>query len=37
MLCDNLEGWGGGAVGDGKEAQEGGDLCIPMIDYVDIQ
>ena len=29
-LCNNLEGWGG--VGGGKEAQEGGDICIPMAD-----
>ena len=28
--CDNLEGWGG--EGDGKEAEEGGDVCIPMAD-----
>jgi len=25
--CDNLEGWGG--VGSGREAKEGGDICIP--------
>ena len=24
MLCDDLEGWDGG----GREAQEGGDICI---------
>ena len=29
-LCDNLEGWDG--AGDGREAQEGGDTCIPMSD-----
>ena len=29
-LCDNLEGWDG--VGGGREAQEGGDVCIPMAD-----
>ena len=29
-LCINLEGWGGD--GDGREAQKGGDLCIPMAD-----
>ena len=34
-LWDNFEGWEG--VGDGKEVQEGGDICIPMTDYVDIQ
>ena len=25
MLCDNLEGWDGR---DGREVQEGGDICI---------
>ena len=30
MLCDNLEEWDG--VGGGKEAQEGGDIHIPMTD-----
>ena len=29
-LCINLEGWDG--EGDGKEVQEGGDICIPMAD-----
>ena len=29
-LCINLEGWGG--EGDGREGQEGGDICIPMAD-----
>ena len=29
-LCINLEGWDG--KGDGKEGQEGGDICIPMAD-----
>ena len=29
VLYDNLEGWDGG---DRKEAQEGGDICIPMAD-----
>ena len=28
VLYDNLEGWDG--VGDGREAQEGGDICIPV-------
>ena len=27
-LCINLEGWG--RVGDGKEVQKGGDMCIPV-------
>ena len=27
-LCINLEGWDG--VGDGREVQKGGDICIPM-------
>ena len=30
MLCDNLEGWDG--VGDGREGQEEGDICIPVAD-----
>ena len=29
-LCINLEGWGG--EGDGREFQNGGDICIPMAD-----
>ena len=28
VLCDNLES--GGGVGDGREAQERGDICIPV-------
>ena len=27
-LCINLMGWDG--VGDGREVQKGGDICIPM-------
>ena len=30
MFRDNLEGWDG--VGDGKEVQEGGDICMPVAD-----
>ena len=30
MLCDNLEAWDW--VEDEREAQEGGDICIPMAD-----
>ena len=30
MLCDSPEGWDG--VGGWREAQEGGDRCIPMAD-----
>ena len=30
MLCDNLEGWGGGE--GGREVQDGGDICILMAD-----
>ena len=32
MLCDDLERWDGmgGVEGDGREAQEGGDICIHM-------
>ena len=29
-LCINLEGWDG--VGDGREVQKGGDICIPLAD-----
>ena len=30
MLCDNLEGWGGGE--GGREVQDAGDICILMAD-----
>ena len=30
VLCDNLEGWD--EVQGGREVQEGGDMCIPMVD-----
>ena len=29
-LCINLEEWDG--VGNGREVQKGGDICIPMAD-----
>ena len=29
-LCVNLEGWD--EVGDGREVQKRGDICIPMAD-----
>ena len=29
-LCINLEGWDG--VGDEREVQKGGNICIPMAD-----
>ena len=29
-LCINLEGWDG--EGDGREGQEGGDICTSMAD-----
>ena len=29
-LCDNLQRWD--AVGDRREVQEGGNVCIPMAD-----
>jgi len=29
-LCTNLEGWDG--EGDGREVQEGEDICIAMAD-----
>ena len=30
MVCDNLEGWDG--TEDGREAQDGGGICIPVTD-----
>ena len=30
MLCDHLEGWDGGW--SGRDAQEGGDIYILMVD-----
>ena len=30
MLCDNLDGWDG--VGGGREVQERGDICTPVVD-----
>ena len=29
-LCINLEGWAG--EGEGREVQEGGDICLPVAD-----
>ena len=37
VLCDNLEGWEG--VGDGRGAQEGGNMCVPVDDscwYIEL-
>ena len=31
VLCDDLKGWDGG-VKSGREAQEGGDICIHKTD-----
>ena len=31
-LCINLEGLGWNGVGDGREVQKGGDICIPVAD-----
>ena len=31
-LCINLERWDG--VGDGREVQKRGDICIPMADFM---
>ena len=31
MLFDDLERWDGMGEGDGREAQEGGDICIHML------
>jgi len=28
--CNNIEGWD--EEGDGSEFQEGGDICIPIVD-----
>jgi len=33
-LCSNLEGWD--REGNGREVQKGGDICIPMADYVEV-
>ena len=33
-ICINLEGCD--RVGDGREVQKGGDICIPMADHVEI-
>ena len=30
MLCETVEGWGGGE--GGREVQDGGDICILMAD-----
>ena len=32
-LCINLEGWNG--VGDGREVQKRGGICIPMADSLE--
>ena len=29
VLCDKLEGWEG--VGDGREVQEGGNICVSVL------
>ena len=29
IICDNLEGWD--RVGGGREIQEGGTICIPIV------
>ena len=31
VLCDNLEEWDSG--GREREVQEGGDVCIPIVDF----
>ena len=33
-LCINLERWDG--EGDERKVQKGGDLCIPIADYVEV-
>ena len=30
MLCDNLEAWD--EVAGVREVQDGGDICMPMVD-----
>ena len=32
-LCINLGGWDG--TGDGREAQKGGNICVPMADLTE--
>ena len=32
-LCINPGGWDG--TGDGKEAQKGGNICVPMTDLTE--
>ena len=34
-LFINLEGWDG--EGDGREVQKRGDICIPMVDYMQVR
>ena len=34
VLCDDLEGWDGGG---GREAQEEGDICIPIAVSLCVQ
>ena len=35
MLRDDLEGWDGG--GWGREAQDGGDMCVHTVDSLFVQ
>ena len=32
MLCDDLDGWDGSGCRGGREAPEGGNICILMAD-----
>ena len=32
-LCINLDGWD--EEGDGREAQKGGNICVPMTDLTE--
>ena len=32
MLCDDLDGWDGSGCRGGREAPEGGTICILMAD-----
>ena len=35
-ISDEIGRVQGGLAGDGREVQKGGDVCIPMADYVEV-
>ena len=44
MLCGDLEGWDGvgkgprgGGLGGAKEVQDGGDICVQIVDSLVVQ